>query len=219
MLGALAVAVACARATPPDSSPLSAEVALRELEERLLTAASLRLRYRVNAEGALSAALEGELVIIDSVTAQLAAHGTFGDSSVMLRLNASEGRLRGGSRARVLDVPVPPHLKPALLLGLTRMGILHNLARLTAGRAPDRAEGGIEEWVLPRDVRWLERTENDVPGMLGLHFDIEVAGNRVSEADLWLGNQGLPVRRYQLVRFPGGEMRVVEEYTFEPLRP
>jgi hypothetical protein len=119
--------------------------------------------------------------------------------------------MTGGTEQRSFEGDTPDHLRTALVLGLTRMGILHNLARLNGGRPPDHGDGNVREWVVPRDVTWLGVNEgNDSPR--GVRFAIEVAGARTAEASLWLDREGWPQRRTQTVRFPGGEMQVTEEY-------
>ncbi|MBA2670696.1 MAG: hypothetical protein H0U67_10020, partial [Gemmatimonadetes bacterium] len=48
---------------------------------------------------------------------------------------------------------------------------------------------------------------------VGVRFDIHVSGTRIAEAVLWIHRTtGVPVRREQVVNFPGGSMSVVEEY-------
>jgi hypothetical protein len=49
--------------------------------------------------------------------------------------------------------------------------------------------------------------------LTALRFVIYVSWERVAEATLWLDpDSGLPVRREQVVAFPGGSMRVIESY-------
>jgi len=70
---------------------------------------------------------------------------------------------------RCFDEPVPPEVREALVIGLTRMGILHNLARLVAGVPPDRASGGVRDWVEGREIAWADSVE---VGELGVRFEI-----------------------------------------------
>lgn len=190
------------------AEPASADAALAALEARLLAAERVVLRYRVSARGAFEAELAGDLLLLPS-DAQLRAGGTFGGAPVDLWLYAGAGRMQGGSTQRSFDEPTPGALRAALVLGLTRMGILHNLARLSAGSAPDHAAGGVEDWVQIIEPEWLALDE---PAERRLGFGVEVAGQRAGEAELWLSAEGLPLRRRQVVRFPGGEMHVLEEY-------
>ena len=190
---------------------MEADEVLSLLEEKLLALPGVEVRYRITSEGAFAAELEGVLTLGAGSKTSLVAEGTFGDEPVALSLSASEGQMSGGSRERTFQEPLPNGMREALVIGLTRMGLLHNLARLVAGSPPDRADGTVREWVEVREVAWTASTE-DAPGTRVIRFDIWVAGQPAGEATLWLSGGGLPVFREQVVRFPGGEMRVVERY-------
>lgn len=204
--------LSCANPPQADTAPLSAEETFQRLEAELLIKPEVRLGYRIESSGAFSASLEGELRLLGQSDVDLSGTGTFGDAQVELRLESAAGVLRGGSSALAFEEPVPEHLRQAIVIGFTRMGLLHNLARLSAARAPDHASGGVEEWVQPRHLVYVERPPDGASPLRGLAFEIEVAGQNSGEAELWLDAHGQPVRRQQIVRFPGGEFRVVEEY-------
>lgn len=190
-----------------------AAAAFARLETRLVDASAVRLAFDVVSEGAVESALRGTLAIDGDGRVQLLASGTFGGQPVELRVS-SDGRTytygnANGSRTE----DAPPHLEEALLVGLTRMGVLHNLAMLTAGSPPDRANGEIREWVRARDVGW----NGDAPP--AVEFAIEVSGTRVGNATLALDPRGGPLLRHQTVQFPEGEMRVVERYSDVEIEP
>jgi hypothetical protein len=192
---------------------LASETAFAALEERL-GQTPWRLRFELEAEGAVVASLAGSLSIAEEI--ELEAAGRFAGADHDLRLWTGGDHLRAGPReAPTLDLPRPPELVPALVIGMTRMGLLHNVAMLVGGRPPDRADGGVREW-----VRTSEHVERDASGETALGFAIVVAGERTGRATLWLDAQGRPVRREQTVEFPEGQMRVVERYEWlEPLPP
>lgn len=189
---------------------------LHALEARLLRAPAAGIRYTIRAEGVITASLTGTLRLGAGSEVELLARGTFAEAAVTLSLRSDGRRMEGGSGERTFRGGAPPALREALVIGLTRMGLLHNLARLSAGSPPDHAEGGVSEWVRVGEVKG-----DDAPGLLDaglveLGFPIFVSGKRSAEATLWMDlASGLPLRREQVVRFPNGEMRVVEEY--EPL--
>jgi hypothetical protein len=179
------------------------------LEARLL-AEPFHLRYRVTSSGAFVAQLDGMLHLSDQ--SHLSAAGFFGDSPVEVRLMEHADSLRIESPRGTLSESTPPRLREALAIGLVRMGVLHNLARLTGGLAPDRAGGGVREWLELRDIR-ADTASAPYDEWMGVRFEIYVSGARAAEAVLWFDRAtGLPVRREQVVSFPGGAMRVVEEY-------
>ena len=202
------------------------------LEARLLDAPELHITFTVTSEGAFPASLTGTLDLGRDSTVALRADGSFGDAVVDLHLR-SDGRVtEGGSGDATFSGPTPPALREALVVGLTRMGILHNLALLTAAAPPDRAGGGVAEWVQVHEVHDPRRPATDPattgadrpaanrapaerPGLDGLAFTLHVAGARAGEAVLWLDPAtGLPVERHQTVVFPSGRMAVVERYEF-----
>lgn len=209
------VALAGAAVTPAaeEAAGGDAEAALRELEKRLIEAPSVRLTYDITAEGALVAHLRGELTVQEGGRLELDGSGPFGGSPLEVSLVSDGEDLRGGTKPRPFDITTPPALREAVVIGLTRMGLLHNLARLTAGSPPDRANGGVEEWVMVDKVRRGEPEEIDGVATVPLSFDIVVSGVPTATATLWLSQDtGLPVKRTQTVRFGSDELRVVERY-------
>lgn len=185
--------------------------AFGRLEEAWLLPNEISIRFHITSEGAFQAELRGELQLGGDGGASLIGEGTFGGEPAAPFLTVSEGRMTGGNRDRTFQEEAPPHVREALVMGLTRMGLLHNLARLVAGSPPDRADGTVGDWVKVHDLA-LEAPREDVPGSTGIRFGISVAGQPAGEATLWLGENGQPVLREQIVRFPAGEMRVVERY-------
>lgn len=189
----------------PEPTP---ETAFAQLEERLRRT-PWRLRFELEAEGTVVASLVGTLSIADDI--ELEAEGSFAGGEHDVRLWTEGDRLHAGPRgAPTLDVPRPPELASALVIGTTRMGPLHNVAMLVGGRPPDGADGGVREWVRTSEH---ERVRADgADGETGISFVIEVGGQRVGRATVWLDARGLPVRREQLVEFPQGSMKVIERY-------
>jgi hypothetical protein len=194
---------------------MDAPEALQTLETFLLDAPEASVAFTATAEGAFSADILGSIHLGPGAEARLASGGTFGGRDVAPGLDSRDGRLAGGSagwREPDFEVPAPPALREALVLGLARMGIMHNLAMLSAGRQPDRADGDPGAWVTVTDVRWTDDAERQ-PGTATLTFTVVVDGRPAGEAVLHLdGTTGLPSRREQTVRFGEQEMTVVERY-------
>lgn len=231
LAGLLCALAACsARAPIPDPSPpspppraaavdttsrpleqvLDAGRYLEALEEHLLKRPSSHIAFRIRSEGAFAAELTGELQLTREGGASIDARGTFGADPVQLSLRAADGRMTGGNAGRSFDQPAPPALREALVVGMLRMGILHNLARLVGGAPPDRADGGVRTWLEVRDVAWLPR--DTTAARRGMSYDLFVAGEPAGAGVLWVDGRGRPVARQLTVRFPQGEMRVHEEY-------
>lgn len=179
--------------------------AFRAAEERLLEATDSRVDFRVTSTGAFESDLTGRLVLGGEGRARLEAEGTFGDQEQTLLLVSDGERMRITNGEDTVTASTPPHLEEALIVGLTRMGILHNLARLVEAAPPDHADGDVREWVRTRSFRRGER------GSVG--YDIEVDGRASGSAMLFLSpGTRLPGERRQTVEFPEGEMRVTEIY-------
>jgi hypothetical protein len=197
-----------ARAEDPAQGPAAT---LAQLEARLLAAESVSLDFHITAEGALAADLQGKLRLGTATPRPfnmlLSVWGEFAGEPVSAVLSASDAGMALGSGDELMGEPRPKHLAEAVLIGLTRMGILHNLARLIAEAAPDHADGGVREWVTVDDFAV------DPEDPAALSFAITVAGTPAATARLQLDAAGLSLLRQQTVRFPGGEMRVTERYS------
>jgi len=214
LLAAAASCLACVGTAPPPPSILdgSAADAVAALERRLMEAREVRVACSATAEGVLAADLDGTLALTpDGV--EIRHRGTFVDNPADLDLRVDGGRLIGGNGDRRLDAEVPPALREAVVVGLTRMGILHNLARLSGAMAPDHADGGVAEWATLDAAAWGETAEVDGTPARAVEFGLLVDGEPSADVRLWLdADTGLPLRREQTVHFPQGEMRVVERY-------
>lgn len=206
---------------PPLPAP---DVVINTLEQRLLAAGRVHIVFEVESHGGIESDLRGMIAIAPDGRVLLAAQGTFAGKAGVARIECDGTTLRGASGTAKLEMPCPPAMQPALLLGLVRMGVLHNVARVWTAKPPDRAElppgetdgaAPMNAWVKTRAHR---RPPSEVSPVAGdvVAFDIDVDSQPVGDATLELGGDGLPKLRAQTVRFPGGEMRVVERYeTFE----
>lgn len=202
--------VAGRSATAPPVEFTDPALAFQALEARLLRGEAERASFRITATGALTGGLDGVLVLSGEDGLSLEAVGAFDGQEVAVHLRVADGEMVGGNGSEVFRERAPAHVREAVIIGLTRMGLMHNLARLVAARPPDHAAGGVTDWVQVEDVAWIP-VAGDSPRH-GIGFGIAVAGQRAAGAELWLDASGLPLRRLQTVRFPGGEMRVLEEY-------
>jgi hypothetical protein len=192
------------------------EQGFNRLEQILLTQPNYRLNFSVRSEGTFNVDLTGTLHIRGGDNLSLTADGTFGNERVSLQFTTDGRSMEGGSRQKTFSAEAPEYLKDALVLGFTRMGILHNLSRLIQGEPPDFGETDIREIVQLRDLSSGERrfiTDN-IEGF-PFAFRIAVDGRITAEARLWMNAHNfLPLRREQTVFFEGGSMNVYEIYTF-----
>lgn len=187
------------------------------LEERMVLADTVDVDFAITAEGAIIVDLQGLLRISPDSTV-LSAFGTFAGEGVEVTLHAGSGEMRFGSGDQQRTAAVPEFLQEALGIGMTRMGVLHNLAMLAAGAPPDRGDGGVREWVTV-DGFSLGREGVLAEDRHSLSFQITVDGTPAGSAVLDLDENGIPVERRQVVSFPEGEMRVIERYSRVVIHP
>ena len=208
--------VGCGSSETPDKgidNAAAPAVMFRTLEKRLLEARTVRLDFHLSAEGVVEADLRGSLEISPTREITLTASGQFGGQPVelLLRAEGEQFELSNGSEKNIF--PRPSHLEEALLIGLTRMGILHNLARLVGAAPPDHGDGEVSDWVV------VSSFAKDAIDSASISFDLAVAGESAGSASLEIDSHGKPVVRRQTVHFPSGEMRVVEQYSAVTISP
>ncbi len=212
----LAAGCATAPGAPADNS---AAQAFEHLEQNLLEAAVLRVNYTVQARGAVEAELSGDLVMQKPALAALSAEGSFAGGPVAPELVVDGARMRGRARPQQdgFEAAQPADLRNGMLLGLMRMGILHNIAMLSGNLPPDATSGNVRDWVIASNFAWQpgNRTIDGVP-VRGIGFDLTVGGVASGTVVLWYDPASdLPVAREQRVGFEKGEMKVIERYAVE----
>lgn len=185
---------------------------LERLEGRLLAADTVRLSYRVRAQGAVEAELAGEVSLVEE-RIEVTGSGHFAGQPVEVFLHAGQQSYEFGNRVTRTSLPTPDSLREALVIGFTRMGILHNLARLSAAAPPDHADGGVREWAS------VDSVITDPADPAAVSFGLIVAGKPSGTASLEISEAGLPVLRRQTVEFPSGAMRVEERYSMVTIHP
>ncbi len=176
-----------------------------ELEARLLNAPQVSLAFTIKATGAVQADLEGTLAVRGEETIELTVAGTFADEELEMIIISGATGLEFGAKDAPRTIAMPAALRESVLIGLTRMGILHNIARLAGGSPPDHGEGGVQDWVkVSSAIKSLDARS--------LTFDIVVDGQPAGSAALRLDPFGMVVHRQQTVEFPFGAMEVEEDY-------
>lgn len=207
LVAACGSAPTTASAPPAPADPVIADpaTAFSALEGRLLAAKNVEILTRLRSEGAVTTEFVGHLRISQGRLVHLDFKGKReGEDAEALLLSDGEG-MNGR--------PAPPALNEGLLVGLTRMGLLHNVYVISAGRDPDGTDGNVRQWVTVGAFRQGPvETVNRIRAA-SIEFTITVSGAQVAEATLFLHPEtGLPLLRRQVVHFPQGDMRVVEAY-------
>jgi hypothetical protein len=176
------LAASCRTVTPEQS--------FAQLESRLLEMNPIDVTFALKSSGAVESASNGTLkatgrdVIVDAETA-----------------------IAGSSTKRshaLTDHGSPVSQKRLLILGWTRMGLLHNMVMLASGKP---IMHNVEQSVRVANVRWNR-------GERMFAFDVLIDGTKTADARLWLDASGRPMRRLQTVQFPNGAMHVEEQYTW-----
>ncbi|MBT8132805.1 MAG: hypothetical protein KJO35_11085, partial [Gammaproteobacteria bacterium] len=185
--------------------------AMQRIEQALLSAKVLRIEYEIEATGVVEAKLSGDLLMQQPALAAIRASGDFNEAATDVRLVANGERMKGGSEQRSFDEKMPVDLRNGLLLGLTRMGMLHNLAMLVSGAAPQGTDGSVQDWAQAKVLNWQKR--NNEKNTQSIAFLLDVGGEPAGEVVLTYDNEsGLPVGRRQTVHFATGDMQVTERY-------
>lgn len=190
-----------------------------EALERELVRDTYRVEFSLRATGLLEANLRGVLRATPQ-TLGLEATGSFAGQVVNLEFMDDGERMRGRSGDRKFDLPHSEHLRDAIGIGISRMGLLHSVAVLLGGRPPDGVAGGVRDWVRVENLRHeraitdIETDTEDLPAP-PLSFELTVDGQPSGAATLWYeGARSLPVERHQRTDFPEGAMNVRETYTW-----
>ena len=207
---ALALLLGAPAAGAADEDPVQL---MSALEARLIHARHVLIEAQIEARGAIAASLTGRTELFDRNRARAEYHGQFAaaPADLSFEIDSRITQLRSGAAQRA--EPTGPEANRALIVGLTRMGLLHDLARLHELKPPDHAAGGADGWIRLDSFRPTTYVlGGDLEGAMSFGFDV-VVGNAVSPARVWLDpDSGLPRRRQITVHFPQGDMTVVEDY-------
>ena len=187
---------------------------VRQLESRLIAAQHVLIESEIRAQGAFTAQLQGHTEIAPrNHLIQLYA-GQFGGQPVELKLLADTRASDIGQGASRRHEATQAETNRSMIIGLLRMGLLHNLTRLADSQGPDHASGGAERWVALDSFRPTTFAQDgELDGTYSFGFDVVVDGEAAGSARLWLDStSGLPRRREQTTRLAQGEVTVVEDY-------
>lgn len=202
----IVLAVLIAGCSSGENHNLTAEQVFSRMEQRVL--GEEHMEFTVESSGALESSFAG-WIRREGGELAMAAQGVWDGEPVTVSAETTRDLLVLNTPAQMERVKKEPFLSTAVLIGLTRMGVLHNLARLVAGKAPDRDGGGVREWVVAENIEFADEDRNRI------RFDIVVAGTKSAVATIQVDpRSGLPIQREQTVEFPQGPMTVVETYRF-----
>lgn len=212
----LCLLLACSSRSPAPSTPPAPPrpvdpviedpaAAFAAFEGRLVAADRIEILAHLRSEGAISTDFVGHLRINGGRLVHLDFKGK-AEGQAAEALLISDGQGMNGK-------PAPPALTEGLLIGLTRMGILHNVVTIAGGDDPHGTDGAVRQWISVGDFRAGPVETINGTRAASIEFLITVSGAKVAEATLFLHpDTGLPLLRRQVVHFPQGDMRVEEAY-------
>jgi hypothetical protein len=194
-------------AAPPPS-------ALDALEARLQRAGSIRIHAVLGSDGALQTRLSGDEVLASNNRVRVVFDGMVGGRQVTARLFSDGSTMRGGDLSAPFTFDTPPALRDGLDVVFLRMGMLHNVERLSRGQPPEGVDGKARAWLANTKVD--HQPGEPIRGASTDRYTFVLSVDRKpgsADVVLWVDSQtGLPLRRDLVVHFPEGDMRVREEY-------
>ena len=191
--------------------PKTAEQLFHRLEQRLLTPVGVDLQAGMELEGILTGQLEVSFYLSNLDVLEIYIQGVFNEQQESLTLIGDSRSLQVQHKESVYSLPPASELRRGLVLGLLRMGLMHNLACLLMQHRLDGVDGSVEDWLNCYDF--------SLAASSSLEFGVSVRGSDCARARLWLDEHGLPLRREQQVVFPEGRMFVRENYSRLQLLP
>ena len=211
-LGASAIAQERTREIYPAET---ARRGFEALEKKLLEARTVHIDGSITAEGTIAVEMAGSLKLQRGNLVSEWFEGEFAGESRKAFVVSDGKQMRGGdSGGKEFSATTPDALAEALIVGATRMGLLHNIAMLGAGVPPEHSDGGVGDRVRVGEFKWV--TDSALDGFLVRHiaFDLFVNDEKSARVEMWVRREnGMPVKRLQVVEFESGEMRVTESYS------
>jgi hypothetical protein len=204
---AILVLAACGHSSPPAEKPpdpLADDpvAVLGELEARLLGASEVVIEANARADGVLSAQVEGTIRVVRDGVSTIEVDGSM---QQMKLSNTWSSEKPVDEAARDTQ---PGVWADSLLLGATRMGVMHNWAMVLGKLDPSTYHGDMASYVEVVDIDW----KGD-PSERTIGFRIVAGGVESGSAALTLDENGLPKSRAQVVYFQEGDMSVLEQYS------
>ncbi len=201
------------------------EKVLSAMEANLLKIKNRKLKFRAEATGAIAAVFEGEVIFKKGNVIDYRTGGKFSGKEHKLFLLSDGAKLRGGSESKPFESACPAGLRSGILIGMSRMGLMHNIARLAANQPPERTDGTVFKWLEVGDAKFAKDHALDTPQagaelkhqdkkLMVVFYKLAVDGSQnAANVELWIDTKSnLPAYRAITVHFPKGDMFVTEKY-------
>ncbi|HEY4221950.1 MAG TPA: hypothetical protein VGO62_11415 [Myxococcota bacterium] len=173
-----------------------------ELETHLMRAKTVHIKATLVATGAVNAALVEEVSLGDGQKARMAVTGKFEgrDVDTWFVCDGKTMKVKGKDAA-----PADPEVRDAIVIGMVRMGLLHNAGLLVGGSAPEHSRGGLREFVK------AERPRAQTPAT-DIKIDVVVHHDVMGEATLSLDETASLKKRHSELHFEEGDLVDDESY-------
>lgn len=215
----LLVLAGCAAGPRPVPQGVTAAERLA-FSEAVTLAAKAVATFEVDSKGAHDSHLTGTLELTGTNALTLVAEGTFDKQAVRLEFTSMKGDIdrtvTKGAVASAQHNAAQPALNEAVVIGLVRMGLLHNLAMLVADQMVSKAGGGVREELQSLDAREAGPDTSGAEPCHRVDSTLQVGGQPMAQTSLCVADAtGLPLQRRITVQFPEGEMTATERFTWK----
>lgn len=194
---------------------------LSQAEEALIFGKNMTATFELDSKGPNAGHMTGTLELVDGNAIHLVAEGNFKSEPVQVELDSrdssaiSRSTTRGASVSSHRDPPAT-YLRRAIAVGLSRMGLMHNVVTLALDKPLDKIDGGMEDWVKVLDLK--DGASESINGEVcrRVEFVVQVEGQKMGESSMCIADAtGLPLQRNMTVHFPEGDMTLVESYKWQ----
>lgn len=218
MFAVLFLLTGCAAGPRPVPASANEIRRLSMAEDALLYGNNMTATFELDSKGANAAHMTGTLELIDGNALHLVAEGNFKSEPVQVELDSRDSNAisrvttKGASVESHRDPPASK-LRHAVALGISRMGLLHNVVTLAMDQPLDKKDGGFENWAKTIEVK--DGASENINGEVckRVDFVVQVEGQRMGEASVCISDAtSLPLQRNMTVHFPEGDMTAVETY-------
>jgi hypothetical protein len=176
---ALLVAATC-------SGDCSAQKQFEQMEEALVRQ-PVEGKVFSHADGSVSADIEATLTI-------------GGDTKIDYK-----GNVMGKDVDSTYKAATTPELRDAILIGMARMGLLHNIVSFTRDRPPANVEGHVREALIAHDFA-------KAPGG-GISYKLRAGNREMGESVIKINSKShFPMSRQFTAHLDNGDMHVSETY-------
>lgn len=182
---------------------------LAALESMLLEASVMHVEVNIDATGAVTSHFEGTLTTSADNRVALACEGSFMGNKANPKVTGDGTHMHSPKGQQ----ETPPDLAESMVLGFIRQGLLHTLAVVSSGAAPDGIHGSVKKRFILVDQGPAKKETLEGRPVYAYTFRLDVEGTPTGTGTIYIdASTHYPVLRKQKVQFPQGEMVVTERY-------